>query len=180
MCCVLTTVASLGFSLAQRRQYSASASLLFRDAGFDQKLFGSSVLPPSTDPAREAAPNSQLVSLETVAARASNLPHGRLSPGAISRKISIGTKGESNVVSITASDPSPRLAAELANAVADQDTAFRRDADRAKIQQGAESRQCQIVLDGPSASDLAARQRGSVTLTTSAARFQCRCSEALG
>ena len=40
-CTLLTAGAALIFSLVQTKQYTADASLLFRDPGFDQKLFGS-------------------------------------------------------------------------------------------------------------------------------------------
>ena len=42
ICALLVPAAAVAASLAQEKQYSASASLLFRDPGFDQKLFSSS------------------------------------------------------------------------------------------------------------------------------------------
>src|SRR4051794_23997333 len=65
----LLTGAAVGLSVAQQKEYSASASLLFRDPELDQKLFGSTSLSSSTDPQREAATNVTLVSLEVVAER---------------------------------------------------------------------------------------------------------------
>jgi receptor protein-tyrosine kinase len=144
LCSVLAVASALGFSIIQHKQYSASASLLFRDPGFDQKLFGSNFLPPSTDPTREAATNAQLVSLETVAARASRVLKGRLSPDTLSRKVSVESNGQSNLVSVTATDRSPRFAAKLADTVALQYIAFRREADRAKIQQAQNLVQSQL------------------------------------
>src|SRR5438045_1975232 len=67
----LTAAAALFFSLAEQKQYSASASLLFRDPQFDQKLFGSAYFAPPTDPQREAATNTTLLSLEVISARTS-------------------------------------------------------------------------------------------------------------
>lgn len=133
LCTILVAAGTLGFSLSQRKEYSSSAELLFRDAQLDQKLFGSTVLPPSTDPAREAATNVKLVSLEAVAARTSKALGGRISPPEVQSKISVDPQGESDVVSVTAVDPSGAFAARLANAFAQQFVAFRRDADRDKI-----------------------------------------------
>src|SRR5215207_10418603 len=65
----LVSGAALAYSLLTTEQYTTTAKLLFRDPGFDQKLFGSTVLAPSNDPAREAATNVSLVSLETIASR---------------------------------------------------------------------------------------------------------------
>src|SRR5215213_1869859 len=62
--------AALAYSLLSTKQYTTTAKLLFRDPGFDQKLFGSTAAAPSLDPAREAATNVSLVSLETISARA--------------------------------------------------------------------------------------------------------------
>ena len=55
-CMLLTAGTALVFSLLQTKQYTADASLLFRDPGFDQRLFGSSA-PQAPDPTREAATN---------------------------------------------------------------------------------------------------------------------------
>jgi uncharacterized protein involved in exopolysaccharide biosynthesis len=42
VCITVVPAAALVFSLTQTKEYTASASLLFRDPGLDQKLFGSS------------------------------------------------------------------------------------------------------------------------------------------
>src|SRR4051794_18199198 len=68
---------AVAVSLAQEKQYSATASLLFRDPQFDQKLFGSTVLPTSNSPERVAATNVRLVGLEVVAARTSKALGGQ-------------------------------------------------------------------------------------------------------
>ena len=63
LCAAMVPAAAVAFSLFQESEYSASARLLFRDPALDQKLFGSTVFQPSTDPDREAATNIGLVSL---------------------------------------------------------------------------------------------------------------------
>ena len=68
-CAGLVVGPAVGFSLATQEQYTASAKLLFRDPGLDQKLFGTTFLAPSRDPTREAATNVKLVSLDVVAER---------------------------------------------------------------------------------------------------------------
>jgi succinoglycan biosynthesis transport protein ExoP len=133
LCAVLLPAAALAFSLSQEKEYSATASLLFRDPQLDQKLFGSTVFPPSNDANREAATNAKLASLEVVSARTSKALGGTLAPGDIVGKILVEPAGQSDVVSITATDRSPAFAAKLANTFAQQFIAFRRDADRSKI-----------------------------------------------
>src|SRR3954468_12950968 len=133
ICALLVPAAALAFSLSQEKQYSASASLLFRDPQLDQKFSGSTVFAPSSDPNREAATNAKLGSLGVVAARTSKALGGKLAPGDISGKIAVAPAGQSDVVTITATDPDPAFAAKLANTFAQQFIVFRRDADRSKI-----------------------------------------------
>jgi len=125
--------ATVAFALLQQKEYTASARLLFRDPALDQKLFGSTVFQPSTDPAREAATNVALVSLEVVAARTSRTLRRSLTPEQVQGKIQVASTGQSDLASITATDPNPTLAARLANAFAEQFILFRRGADRSKI-----------------------------------------------
>src|SRR3954464_8582801 len=133
ICALLVPAAALAFSLSQEKQYSASASLLFRDPQLDQKFSGSTVFAPSSDPAREAATNAKLASLGVVAARTSKALGGKLPPGEIIGKIAVAPAGQSDVVTITATDHDPAFAAKLANTFAQQFIVFRRDADRSKI-----------------------------------------------
>src|SRR5919112_174689 len=89
LCLVLVPAAALAFSLLQEKQYSASASLLFRDPQLDQKLFGSTVFAPSTDATREAATNVKLVSLDTVAARTAKRLGGGLTASDVQGKVAV-------------------------------------------------------------------------------------------
>ncbi|HTU14851.1 MAG TPA: polysaccharide biosynthesis tyrosine autokinase [Solirubrobacterales bacterium] len=132
-CVVLVAGAALGFSLLQTKEYSATASLLFRDPGFDQRLFGSQAF-NSTDPVREAATNLNLVSLDAVAdLTADELAIPDLSGDDVSDMIMVETQGASDVVSVTATDPDPEAAALIANTFAESYVKFRREADRKKI-----------------------------------------------
>lgn len=130
VCCIATPFVTFLVSASQEKQYTASASLLFRDAGFDQTLFGSETLQRSTDPDREAATNFELVSLDTIAQRAqSRLPN----VGSVEDKVTVSAAGQSDVVSVAATDGNPETAARIANVFSQKYIAFRRQADRAKI-----------------------------------------------
>lgn len=132
-CTIMAGAAALAFSLAQEKQYSAASSLLFRDPGFDQRLFGSSSSQPWQDPAREAATNVRLASLDTVADRTADDLGGGLDGAAVSGILQVEPEGQSDVVSITATDEDPEFAAEVANAFARNYIVFRRKADQAKV-----------------------------------------------
>ncbi len=134
LCLVATAAAALGFSLLQQKQYSASASLLFRNPGFAEDLFGTSASQPSTDPTREAATNERLVGLKVVAQGTARHLKG-LSPSQVSSMVSVASEGEAELVSVTATSPQPAQAKLVANAFAHQFIAFRAGADRSKLLQ---------------------------------------------
>jgi tyrosine-protein kinase len=132
LCVVIATVGAVGFSLAQQKQYSASASLLFRNPGFAESLFGNSVTTPATDPTREAATNEKLVGLEIVAKRTSEHLKG-LTPEEVSEMVSVSASGEADIVSVTATSSEPEQAQFVANTFAHQFITFRAEADKSKL-----------------------------------------------
>jgi capsular exopolysaccharide synthesis family protein len=134
VCAVLVPAVALIYSLTQAKEYTASATLLFRDPGLDEKLFGTALFNQDDDPQRTAATNLQLVSLRQVSERtAVELKSTGLTADEIQSKVSVEPVGESDLIAVDAVDGEPKLAAELANAFAANYIAFRRDADRAKI-----------------------------------------------
>jgi capsular exopolysaccharide synthesis family protein len=135
-CAVLLPAVAVFFSIREQKEYTASASLLFRDPGFAQTLFGSSVLSQGTDPALDAATNIKLVTQGVVADATARALGGDLTGSQIAGAISASSEGQSNVVSVSARDHSPQRAATIANTYAEQYIALRQDADRAKIAQG--------------------------------------------
>lgn len=135
VCLVAFPFLAIAVSLLQEKQYSATASLLFRDPAFDQKLFGSTFLAPSQDPDREAATNTELVSLEAVARRAARRVGGRLTQEDVAAMVKVAPAGQADVVTIVATDRSPEFAARLANTLGSEYVNFRKDADRTKIRE---------------------------------------------
>jgi polysaccharide biosynthesis transport protein len=123
---------ALGISLVQQKQYSASASLLFRNPGFAEDLFGTGQTTSSTDPSREAATNEKLVGLKIVADKASRFLPG-LSADDVSSMISVSSEGEADVVSVTATSPSPTESKHVANTFAKQFIVFRSQTERSKL-----------------------------------------------
>lgn len=132
LCVVVAASAALGISLLQQEQYSASASLLFRNPGFAENLFGNSVSAPVTDPTREAATNEELVGLEVVSKRTAERLEG-LTPEEVSGMVSVSASGEADIVSVTATSPDPQQAKQVANTFARQFIAFRAEADKSKL-----------------------------------------------
>ena len=134
LCTLLVPFAAVAISLVQDKRYTASASLLFRDPGFDEKLFGTPFFTPSQDADREAATNLQLVSLDVVARRAAERLGGRTQEQ-VSDAVTVSSEAGSNVIAVTAEARSPADAAKLANVFAEEYIAFRKEADRSKIRE---------------------------------------------
>lgn len=132
LCVVIATAGAIGISLVQQKEYSASASLLFRNPGFAENLFGNVVTSSSTDPTREAATNEKLVGLKIVAKRTSEYLKN-LTPEEVSNMVSVSASGEADIASVTATGPDPRQAKLVANSFARQFIAFRAEADRSKL-----------------------------------------------
>jgi succinoglycan biosynthesis transport protein ExoP len=133
LCALLVPAVALVLSLVQEKEYTATATLLFRDPQLDQKLFGSSFVDDTGDAQREAATNLKLVSLDVVAARTARALGDGFTEGEVSNSVETSSEGQADVVTIEATHPEPRLAARLANTFAEEYISFRRRADRAKI-----------------------------------------------
>jgi capsular exopolysaccharide synthesis family protein len=133
VCLIALPIAAYLYSHHQTKQYTASASLLFRDPGFDQKLLGSTLFPEGNDPARTAATNQKLVSLGVVALNTARKLGGGLRQADVQGAIDVSEEGNSDLVSVSATSDRPALAASLANTFTQQYIEFRRNADRSKI-----------------------------------------------
>lgn len=157
LCVLLVPAAALAFSLTQEKEYTASASLLFRDPAFDQKLFGSSLAEEGGDEQREAATNLRLLSLDEVAKRtASALNRPNYKTANVLSSVKVTPEGESDIIGIEAVDRSPAFAAQVANTFAREYINFRRDADRAKVREA--QTLVQGRLDGLTAEERAAAE----------------------
>ena len=132
LCLVVVTGSAIGYSVRQEKEYSAKAWLLFRDPAVDKNLFQSASV-PNVDEQRQAATNLKLASLPDVADRTAKQLGGTLSGREIEDKIDVSGGGDSDVVSVTATDNDPAVAATLANVFARQFIAIRREADQAVI-----------------------------------------------
>jgi capsular exopolysaccharide synthesis family protein len=131
---LIAAVSAIGayeFSSRKPKEYRATSSLLFVDSQLDQALFGKQVIAPSSDPSREAATNLALLGLSTVALRVANqlnIPRGR-----VVTDVAVGSDATSDVVSVTATDVSPGIAAKIANAYVQQYISFRQQTDRNQL-----------------------------------------------
>lgn len=133
-CTLLTAAAAVVFSLLQEKKYTATASLLFRDPGFSKTLFGGEgVSLTGSDAARQAATNVQLVRLSVISERTAQALDTDLTGEQIKDRVEVAAEGQSDVVTIEATDPNPEQAQAIANTFAQEFIDFRADADRTKL-----------------------------------------------
>jgi capsular exopolysaccharide synthesis family protein len=132
LCVVVVGGLALGASLLQQKEYSASASLLFRNPGFAEDLFSTTPTPVNPRPEREAATNAKLVGLQVVAERTAKQLKG-LSAEEVASMVSVSSEGEAELVSVTATSTIPAQAKRVANEFARQFIAFRAGADKSRL-----------------------------------------------
>lgn len=125
---VVVPLLALVFSLTQEDKYTATATLLFRQApsGVSE---GEDVI----DPTRVAATNGQLVDLPIVADKAAESLSG-VSGEEVLENVEVEPSSEADTAKIKATTDSAALSAEMANAYGNAYISFRRQADRAQVQ----------------------------------------------
>jgi polysaccharide biosynthesis transport protein len=152
---VVAMAAAFAFSLAQTREYTATAGILFRQQNLDQALLGSTALPPSSDPTRKASTNLTLVSLPTIAEQTGTALVPKLSRTEVQRKISVSAASQSEVVNVSATDRVPGRAVDIANAYAAQVVQFQRSTDHEAISTAKAQLQAQLASLGAAAKNSA-------------------------
>ncbi len=122
---IIVPLVALGVSLSEANQYTATATLLFQ---------GSS---DSADAAaREAATNSELAGLPAIAEQTANEMGSHVTGRQVLQSISVDAGNTiADVGKISATTPSPRLSARMANAYSRTFIKFKRRADQSQVQQ---------------------------------------------
>lgn len=134
LCVVITGIVAIFASVIQTKQYTSTASLLFRENTAATSIFGSNnASPVGTDAIREAATNVELVSLKVVSAKTADAIGEGMSADDVQAAVAVGAQGQSDLVLVGATDPDPALAREIANTFAAEFIKFRAKADRSQL-----------------------------------------------
>jgi len=118
-CFVLVTLAAFAFSKAQTKRYTATAALVFSNDQLGQQVAG---LPTAGSESQQAQQqtNLKLVQLGDMAVTTARvLGHG-LTKQSVSAALSVSAQGESNIVDVSVTATSPKLAADIANTYTSQ------------------------------------------------------------
>lgn len=127
LCAVVAAAAAYAISKTQRKQYTATASIVFKDQQLTQQAAGL-VPTASADPQAQIDTNLKLATLPLIAdstARALHLP-----ASTINDAISVSAESDTNLATIDATAYSPTQAARMANRYAQEVIAYRERSDR--------------------------------------------------
>lgn len=175
ICTVLVPAGALYWSLQQEKEYAATSSLLFRSDNLVESLTGSTIFSASSEAAREAQTNVQLVSLGDAAARtAKAIDQPGVTAGVVADSIEVSLQGESEIADVTATIGDPELAANIANVFATEYIKARRGADQAAVHKAKNRLELQLDAMSEEAreSPRAARLEGQIEELELAATLQ--------
>lgn len=128
---LVVSIAAVTLSLLQDKQYSATASLLFREQSVGQELPGGPAV--KVDPQTEAQTNLQLGTARRVAALTAERLGPSFDAGEIADSVEVTPKGSTNLGDVTVTWPSAREAALVATEFARRLKRFEADAERSRI-----------------------------------------------
>lgn len=130
LCFALATVGALGFSLHQAKRYTASASLVFNNNQLGQQVAGLAVASATNQQAQQST-NLKLVQLGDTARQTARALGRGLTTDRVRSEVSVSPEGESSIVNVSATAPSPTLASEIANTYANEFVAGQQNSNHA-------------------------------------------------
>ncbi|HZK74316.1 MAG TPA: polysaccharide biosynthesis tyrosine autokinase [Clostridia bacterium] len=119
LCFVVATGVAYGLSKRQAKKYTTTASLSFNNGQLGQQIAGLSG-GVSGGPLAQQDSNIELVKVGNMAAKTAQLLGHGLTEQRVSGSVSVSGKGESSIVSVSATSPSAALAAAIANTYANE------------------------------------------------------------
>ncbi len=131
---ILSMLVSVLLVVRTPKEYSSSASLLFRDPGFARTLYGNDLFDAGQDPKRATQTNLDVVRSTNVAVQAKKLLGTDESVGSLVNSITVTPGSDSDVATVEARRSSPADAAAVANAFAKAYISYRQATDRAAVQ----------------------------------------------
>lgn len=162
---LVTTGAALAVSLTADEQFEANAELLLREEEPINSLLDPGAGSGSGDPERALNTEVELIEAGGTAHAARRLLGIERSADALLERVDTEASNTSNIISLTATDENPRLAADIANAFAEAYVGFRLDSARQRFMDAARLAESQLQAlteeerSSPQGQALQARQR---------------------
>jgi len=114
-CVVVFAVLAYGYSKHQTKKYTATAAVAFNTEPLNQQIAGLSGTSNTQGLIAQQTNNRELVKLGDMATEtARTVGHG-LTAAAVESSVAVSAQGETNIVTVAATSPSPALAAAIAN-----------------------------------------------------------------
>jgi capsular exopolysaccharide synthesis family protein len=132
ICAVAVPFVAVDLSLLRPKQYTSTAGLLFQTSNVVQSVLGAPASGASLDPARDAATHVEQLSSPDVSTRTARALGGAISAADVAARVAVASAGESDIVTVSATDRSPAFAAQLAATYADQFIAMQGETVRAQ------------------------------------------------
>ncbi len=183
---VIVTVTALAISYLQPKTYQGVAQVLVSEKGSGTDVFGSTLGALSTQPERALQTQVQLMQLRPIAESTIKRLDLQTTPAALLKRVTVTSVGQTNIVRISALDPDPKTAAQIANTLAEEYVASARQAQRASLAAAADEVEKRLeqakleilelgkkVASSSNASDLSAElQIATGTYTTLAEKYE--------
>jgi polysaccharide biosynthesis transport protein len=115
ICILVFGAAAYGYAKHQTKQYTAVAALAFNNNPLDEEIAGLSSNGTTVDLLAQQNSNRELVKLGSAAAMTAHIVGHGLTEEEVSDSLSISAVGETSIVQVAATWPSPVLAAAIAN-----------------------------------------------------------------
>jgi capsular exopolysaccharide synthesis family protein len=156
-----TVLLSLGFgaaiSILKTPTYEASTDLQFIDESQQLSLLG--IPPPAVETVKKVAADAKVITSRRVVRRVARALE--LSPNAVVGSVRTSIDPDTNLVTLTTSAESGKLAARLANQLARQARAVATASERARLERAARRARRSIAGDTPAAVRILAAERAS-------------------
>lgn len=135
---VIVTLAAVAVSLLLPKTYEGEAKVLVSEKDTGAAIFGTVLPELSSQPERGMQTQVQLVQLRPLAEQTIRKLNLQSSPEALLQRVTVSSVGQTNIVSIKATDADPKVAAAIANTMADGYVEWSRQSKRASIKAAAD------------------------------------------
>lgn len=190
---VIVTLTALIVSLMMPKTYEGTAQVLITEKDAASAILGDA-LPLSSQPERALQTQVQLMMVRPVAEVTIKKLDLRTTSDELMKRVSVSAVPQTSIIQVTVTDPTPRVAASIANAIAEEYVRSSRDARRASVAAAADEVQRRLddakreildlgkkIADSKNADDLQAQlQIATGTYSTLAEKLeQLRINEQL-